>query len=540
MVTFGHVKRIKTSINSIFYSVIEYKGDILGFGRRHYGPEDTVIKVVKMNKTFDIIDDNVMLLRGEDPRCFIYRDKLYVLNNLCNRMTLIDYENKSSIRIPANGKNVTFIPYGNKLYYIHYMKPLKLFELNMDEGFIRHVEVLDDSEKTDGEEPLYRGGTPGYKLNEDEFYGYGHKTYKVCNTLKHDIYKWVINFKEEKPVITIEDLEQPINSKNICDPTSVIEIDGKKYLVTAESDKPWFCTQDYVTNVYEIDGVNKGSDMIYGQVEGRFFLEQDLGIVGDNKPSTFTLSELIETFPQWKQITETLRKDYNTLNLCTMFETDDVHPYIISQMKLFDTVFVPYPFLRDILIRNGVNCVSLDWWTSSFLRSKPQVKPKIIDKNRIIFLYNGTNDVRKNVITLTRIFTRALDGTDHTLIVKTNKNDNLCISKNIKVITDRLSNEKLTVLFNMSDYCVTCTRGEGVGLLHLESKYFNKPIISHNKGVFADLGVDIITLPSTTTNIDYTHVPEFLKQVFYGKWWEVDENESVQIIKSLLHNHTGD
>jgi hypothetical protein len=77
-----------------------------------------------------------------------------------------------------------------------------------------------------------------------------------------------------------------------------------------------------------------------------------------------------------------------------------------------------------------------------------------------------------------------------------------------------------------------------VGLLHLESKYFNKPIISHNKGVFADLGVDIITLPSTTTNIDYTHVPEFLKQVFYGKWWEVDENESVQIIKSLLHNHT--
>ena len=47
MVTFGHVKRIKTSINSIFYSVIEYKGDILGFGRRHYGPEDTVIKVVK-------------------------------------------------------------------------------------------------------------------------------------------------------------------------------------------------------------------------------------------------------------------------------------------------------------------------------------------------------------------------------------------------------------------------------------------------------------------------------------------------------------
>ena len=55
-----------------------------------------------------------------------------------------------------------------------------------------------------------------------------------------------------KPLIVIENVIQPENGKNICDPTSVIELHDKRYLITAESDKIWFCDQDYVTNVYEI------------------------------------------------------------------------------------------------------------------------------------------------------------------------------------------------------------------------------------------------------------------------------------------------
>ena len=151
-------------------------------------------------------------------------------------------------------------------------------------------------------------------------------------------------------------------------------------------------------------------------------------------------------------------------------------------------------------------------------------------------MYNGTNDVRKNVITLSHIFSEALEGTDHTLIIKTNKSDGLTQSKNIKVITERLSYEKLASLFNLCDYCVTCTRGEGVGLLHLEAKYFNKPIISHVNGVFKNLGVDIIPLPSNEVSIDYTYVPQFLKEVFYGKWWEIDKTKSITIIQKLIQN----
>jgi hypothetical protein len=53
--------------------------------------------------------------------------------------------------------------------------------------------------------------------------------------------------------ISYYDIEQPENSLNICDPTSVIIIDNKKYLITAESRDEWITAeQDYVTNVYEI------------------------------------------------------------------------------------------------------------------------------------------------------------------------------------------------------------------------------------------------------------------------------------------------
>jgi hypothetical protein len=99
----------------------------------------------------------------------------------------------------------------------------------------------------------YRGGTPGYKINENEYYGFGHRTYNDYGTLRHDIFKWIVHFENNTlPSITIIEVDQPIHSKNICDPTSVVEVNNKKYLITAETNKEWFCDQDYITNVYEI------------------------------------------------------------------------------------------------------------------------------------------------------------------------------------------------------------------------------------------------------------------------------------------------
>jgi hypothetical protein len=273
---------------------------------------------------------------------------------------------------------------------------------------------------------------------------------------------------------------------------------------------------------------------MFGKIYGRFFLNQYLGISGDNELNTVTLSELIETYPCWENFVINARKEFKYIKLFTMFETNDVHPDIIDKMKLFDEVIVPYDYLKDILLKHGVKCKALNYWTSSLIRSKPKVIHKTRDPSKLVFLYNGTNDIRKNVTTLTRVFAKVFETTEHILIVKTNKPDNLTITKNIRVITERISDEQLASLFNLCDYCVTCTRGEGVGLLHLEGHYFNKPIISHNQGVFKQLGVDIIPLPSYEVDIDYTHVPDFLKNVFYGKWWEIDENEAIKVIKKII------
>ena len=246
---FLYIKRIDTTKNSIFYSLIKKNDEIIAFGRRYYGDE-RVIKKITLDKNFDIIEDNNINFRGEDPRCFEYNDKIFVLDNYFNNMYLIDYDIMKYIKINISGKNISFINHDNILYFIHYIKPFELYTFDIETENITKIEVDDDKNNYNYE---YRGGTCGYKLNDNEYYGFGHRTYKQDNILKHDIFKWIVYFDNNKlPRITHFDIEQPTNSRNICDPTSIIEINNKKYLITAETDNAWFCEQDYITNVYEI------------------------------------------------------------------------------------------------------------------------------------------------------------------------------------------------------------------------------------------------------------------------------------------------
>jgi hypothetical protein len=243
------VKRINTLKNSIFYSLIKSNNEIIAFGRKHYGSE-RIIKKITLDEKFDIIEDNNNHFKGEDPRCFEYNNKIYILDNYLNDMFLIDYKTNNSVKINISGKNLSFITHDNILYFIHYIKPFELYTFDIDSGTITKIDIDDDKKNCNYE---YRGGTPGYKLNNNEYYGFGHRTYIHNHILKHDIFKWTVYFENNKlPKIIIIDIEQPHNSQNICDPTSVIEINDKKYLITAETDRAWFCEQDYITNVYEI------------------------------------------------------------------------------------------------------------------------------------------------------------------------------------------------------------------------------------------------------------------------------------------------
>ena len=273
--------------------------------------------------------------------------------------------------------------------------------------------------------------------------------------------------------------------------------------------------------------------MKFGKIYGRFFLKQHLDQPDDDTPDLCTISELIETYPMWSQWIQQVPE--SRVQLYTMFETSDVHPDIIENMKHFEKVVVPFDYLKDILVKHGVNCEAVNWYTSPLVTLKPQVVPKKRNPEKIVFLYVGTNDVRKNTINLVNTFTKVLKGTKHVLIMKTNNTEGLVDSPNIKYVTDKISLDELAGLYNICDYVVSFTRGEGVGLPMLEAQYFNKPVIAHNQGVFVHIkDPSWITLPSKEVPINYTEVPDFLKKVFYGTWWEVDYEKAQELIMSLI------
>lgn len=273
---------------------------------------------------------------------------------------------------------------------------------------------------------------------------------------------------------------------------------------------------------------------MFGNIYGRFFLGPHLGLIKDDLPDTGTFSDLVETFPWWKEATRQMPE--KNKNLYTMFETSDVHPDIIKEMKHFNKVIVPFPFLKNILTNNGINAESTNFYTSDLIRAKPPILNKKKNPDKLIFLYVGTNDIRKNTTSLVETFIKAFPG-KHQLIVKTNTDKDLQKADNVKVITEKISLKQLASLYNLCDYVISFTRGEGVGLPMLEADYFNKPIITHDKGVFQDImkvvKVPWIVLPANEVPIDYTHVPQFLEKVFYKSWWEIDNDKAINILHNI-------
>ncbi len=273
--------------------------------------------------------------------------------------------------------------------------------------------------------------------------------------------------------------------------------------------------------------------MKFGKIYGRFFLKQHLDQPDDDTPDLCTISELIETYPMWSKWVQQF--PMCKVQLYTMFETSDVHPDIIEKMKVFDKVIVPFDYLKDILVKHGVNCEAVNRYTSPLVSNKPVVIPKKKNPEKIVFLYVGTNDVRKNTVNLVNTFVKVLEGTKHVLIMKINNINGLIKSPNIKYVTEKISLGELAGLYNMCDYMVSFTRGEGVGLPMLEAQYFNKPVIAHDQGVFVHIkDSSWITLPCKEVSINYTEVPEFLKKVFYGTWWEIDYEKTQELIISLI------
>lgn len=247
---FEFVKRLDTTKGSIFYSLIKFKDSVLAVGRQNYAEHQ--LKFMCLDDDLNVLSDSEkLILDGEDPRCFYHQGDLYIQDNYWNDVHLINFKKNKTIKVDIWGKNFSFISHKNTLYFIHMMCPFRLYEFCEETGEIFPIPVRTQSNYANYE---YRGGTPGYHLYDNIYYGFGHRTYyDKNNVLKHDIFYWDIDFSGKKPSLVICSVRQPPGSLNICDPTSVITINGRQYLVTAESQLPWFTDQDYITNVYEIN-----------------------------------------------------------------------------------------------------------------------------------------------------------------------------------------------------------------------------------------------------------------------------------------------
>jgi hypothetical protein len=245
---FKFVKRLDTTHHSIFYSLIPYKDCILAVGRHNYAEHQ--LKFMLLNEELNVIsDDEKLIIDGEDPRTFYHNGDVYIQDNYWNDVHLINFTQNTSTKVDISGKNFSFISHKSRLFFIHIMCPFTMYEFCEETGEIFPVRVKRQKTYVNYE---YRGGTPGYHLYDSIYYGFGHRTYYEENVLKHDVFYWEVDFEGKYPNIMMYSILQPPGSLNICDPTSLIKIHGKEYLITAESEFSWFQDQDYVTNIYEI------------------------------------------------------------------------------------------------------------------------------------------------------------------------------------------------------------------------------------------------------------------------------------------------
>lgn len=247
-----YYKTIDITNEAIFYSIIKFKGNIICFRRKYLDLKKRIIDTLLINERLNIISNCKNKYCGEDPRSFIHNNKLYVVDNYYNDNHLIDVEKNLYLKLNIDGKNLTFISHKNRLYVIYRIKPFIFYEISLIDGSVN--KIIEEYTELNNE---YRGGTPGYIKSNNIYYGFGHRTYYNNDTMTHDIFMWELDFNDTYPKIKIIDVEKPTISKNICDPTSIIEIDGVKYLITAETDKPWIIEekkveQQYITNAYKI------------------------------------------------------------------------------------------------------------------------------------------------------------------------------------------------------------------------------------------------------------------------------------------------
>ncbi len=245
------IGRIATPPLSVFFSFLS---DGNGYGRTRY--DSRTSEPVRLNEAMTAVTrvSDSATLDCEDPRCFKHGGKTFVADNRWlplegewgSRNRLYCVEEKRYIPLGLDGKNFTYVSHSGNLYLIYRFAPLQLYTVDLLAGKCDRV----PTDPIYSEDWEYRGGTPGYPTEKPGVYrGFGHRTYLRDDELIHDLFAWEVTL-EDKISVDITSVVATPPPLKISDPTCILK---DKYLVTAESELPWFTDQEYVTNLYEIE-----------------------------------------------------------------------------------------------------------------------------------------------------------------------------------------------------------------------------------------------------------------------------------------------
>jgi len=247
-------KRIDTPKYSVFYSFARFGGKLLGFCRRSIFPDWRVREISCMEFEDNFINPKeTEVMIGEDPRTFTHQGKTYVIDNYLNDMHIYCLDDLTRVKLQVPGKNLTFLSVGQRVFVIWSFMPFTMVELDIETGqVVRHLEVENGFPMR---YLLYRGGTPGYHLKDDYWFGFGHMTYQGQkhpaipeDVLYHDPFLWIVKM-EPVPKLQLFVVHKPPDALNLFDPTCIID----DHLVSAECATAWGPDTDYVTNLYKLD-----------------------------------------------------------------------------------------------------------------------------------------------------------------------------------------------------------------------------------------------------------------------------------------------
>jgi len=252
----------------LFANLVPYKDGYVGASRCGAIDFNDKINVINYDSKFKYID-NTEITKGEDPRCFLYKDIPHaltwspknissvtyftykVINLITKEVVELNIDNVSNEEMHWQklGKNWMPIVKDDILYFIITLEPdLNILKCNLDSGKCEWVTEY-DTEKDNIPVTISRGGTPFlYNKKLESYIGIGHRTYDGNH---HSPYLYTIS-KDFKNVYVGEDLKSKYNAIN--DPLSIFQdVDGEFYCCIAVLNQASRSSTSGFTSLYKIE-----------------------------------------------------------------------------------------------------------------------------------------------------------------------------------------------------------------------------------------------------------------------------------------------